>query len=92
MLYEDYMVILHGLYTDCSLICVKPCKGKKRLSAVAGSLFYIALYTFVITKMVLTCFYFGKGCNHCFFLGFDLGYNLSSLFCASSLHLVNSFI
>lgn len=39
MLDKEYIVILHGLYTDCSLICVKPCKGKKRLSAVAGSLF-----------------------------------------------------
>ena len=38
MVDKEYIVILHGLYTDCSLICVKPCKGKKRLSAVAGSL------------------------------------------------------
>ena len=41
MLDKEYIVILHGLYTDCSLICVKPCKGKKRLSAVAGSLFVL---------------------------------------------------
>lgn len=41
MLDKEYIVILHGLYTDCSLICVKPCKGKKRLSAVAGSLFCV---------------------------------------------------